>query len=251
MPRRFNFTGRKKILRKHIRIQLDCSPGYSPRFDAEFDFNEYSFADDDDIVIYAYTGQSKIESFSFGKCGEIRQPQHTWLNDFVESDDIKFRVLVTAADYNQGLLRGRADGIRPGNLDEDQVSLLSLGRSKLKEECWTLDFPDVATDPVRLLIDEDIRDYKVFASTSEFRGLVLPQVLRQILTTICFRDVDYDRSDSSDWRARWIIFGEGLAGELSDNDNNDAVQQWIDDVVERFVAKAKFKSKLINTQRGS
>jgi hypothetical protein len=258
MPRRLNFTGRKKISLSDTRVRLIRS-GESLRFDAELNLDHYSFNPQARVHVEAYRGLSALwKRFDFGKVGLRSQPDDRSLDEFEHPEGILFRVKVSSEGERLGCLLGEADGIRPQLPNENQIPsipLIDVDRGPLGGEPWIVTFPDGAAGMPHLIINDRIEDWNSRARDPLFRSLVLPAVMRQILTQIFIIDGDLGiEDDPDDWRQRWIRFAEGLpniggppppldSGE--DLGNRDDLTGWITDSVSAFSVRAGLMNTLL------
>ena len=70
------------------------------------------------------------------------------------------------------------------------------------------------------------------------RGLIMPQIVRQVLAMVATTE-----QQSEPWAANWISFADRLGySELPNAEDDQAVQGWIDDVVESFTVSLKMAS---------
>lgn len=160
------------------------------------------------------------------------------LTDFPDESEIVFRFKVVDKDKR---LLGEVDGVRPGEQpdNDDRESLIHLYVTDLKEELWQVDCSDDALGP-RVLVNKRLPHARALLTYDPLvRGLILPQIVRQVLAEIVI-----STQQSEGWVAGWVAFAERLGHpDLPDGDDPDAVEQWIDEVVDSFTNKFKFAAE--------
>ena len=73
MIRTFNYTGRSRITRKMVRLELSEDSSGPPTFDLELDLQELALPEDARIWIEAYHRQSYMR-FDWGTVSEPKGP---------------------------------------------------------------------------------------------------------------------------------------------------------------------------------
>lgn len=264
MPRTFNYTGRRKILREHVTIRIVEKDG-SLGFTADLRLESLDFPADAYVFVEAYRGISaQWKRFDFGRVGLIDSKDVRPLDEFVRPEGILFRVKVTAAGEHRGRLLGEADGIRPERPDNSKAhasELIEIVSKDLGGEPWRLEFPDSGTGVPVLCLNERLDHWQSLARDPEFREWTAASVMRQILTWILMisNDVgDDDEEDdeiSTDWRQKWLKFAESLPevgehpGPLipgEDISDRSELTEWIDKAVSEFGKKQGLMESLKN-----
>jgi hypothetical protein len=158
------------------------------------------------------------------------------LADFPDESEIVFRFKVVDADKK---LLGEVDGIRAGERSEtEREPLIPLILTDLNEELWRVDSSDEAVGP-RVLVNKRL-PYAIGLLTRDpvVRGLIMPQIVRQVLAEVATTD-----QQSEPWAVNWISFADRLGHpELPDAEDDEAVQGWVDGVVESFTVSLKMAS---------
>lgn len=240
MPRRFNYTGRKKILQADARFRIE-GRGETLKFDATLALADYDLDPKGRIYIEAYRGSTASwKRFAFGS---VQVPQHPMTGSLAEFDDpdgILFRVKVTVDDEGVGKLLAKADQLKPhadGNKQDPAKSLLTTESRELFGEAWKLDFTDGLP---KLLIDPKVGG-KEFALSAPFRALASPAILRQILTEYVIVEATEPpfEDEPENPRCRWIRFAERLtAGKCEfGNDDEEERKDWVDEAAAAFANK--------------
>lgn len=237
MPiRRLNFTGRKRIRQvdARITIRLDAHP---QRFDAELRLEGYELPRSALVFVEAYR-QTSWMRYRFGTVGEVHPQDEPSLSEFGTSEGVLFRVRVTSAASLRGLLLAEADKIRPHRADRDEGQRFPLLPARpdesLDAEICRIDFDD---SPL-LLINARVGDWQSLTQDPTFQALVLPAVLREVLTRILHIE-SYFELDDDDWRSQWLRFAGSLPGVSVPprEQERDRFDDWIDDAVASFARK--------------
>lgn len=164
------------------------------------------------------------------------------LSDIDRGGAIKFRLLVIASD-GSGRILGAAEGLRPATKGEsrDRQPLLSMRETDLGKELWRIDV-DPRTGPV-LCVNSAVNGLAAQIRESPLvQGLVLPQALRMILYEMGSEGED---DDDDYWGGDWRKFLTEIgAPEEPDEDEQDALIEWVDGVVELFCNLKDFVSRI-------
>lgn len=239
MIRRFNYTGRQRILTEHVSIQV-TQPGSVPSFAAHLSLQDYAFPGEANVYLEAYE-RTAIMRFSFGTIAHVSQPneEDRRLTEFEGSDSFSFRVKVVDTSGSKGRIlaeSGPIEPVFPEDKQEQRRSLLPVKWDQLGEQVWRLEFPASTEEPVKLLVNNRIPDKTAFAQSPEFLSLVLPTVLREILVHVLVGEDYRDLDDSSDWRCSWLSFAKSLVGREPpvDQDGKDEAFEWIEAAVDSF-----------------
>jgi hypothetical protein len=253
MPRRLNYTGRKKINRSDIVIRV-IEVQDTIHFDASFTLASYDLDPEAHVYVEAYRGASAVwKRFDFGRVGLLRAPAERSLNEFGSADGIRFRVKVCGSGVRVGKLLAEADAVHPRLPSDDEQPgrpLIDTAPDDLRSEIWRLSFDD--TRPV-LLINERIPGWSELVREPLFRALSAPAIMRQVLTKILVIDADEgDEDDEDDWRSAWLTFSSRLAGvgprptKTQDATADlEELERWIDDAVNAFSAKSNLFENFI------
>jgi hypothetical protein len=170
MLRRFNYTGRKKILREDVPVSLQ---GVKPLVYFDVDFNnigKYELPPTARLFVEAYE-QASYMRFDFGTLGNITMlsKESRVLSEFEGSDGMRFRIKVVDASPDAKLL-AEADGIlpvAPEEVDENKLPLLPVRHDDLGQELWRISFEDGAQNMPTLLVNEVIEDRIAFVRSRD------------------------------------------------------------------------------------
>ena len=244
MPiKRINSTGRKKILREDACIFLRSDADGVLTFNARLELAEYDLPAGALVFVEAYR-QTMFMRFEHGTAASPQPAvgSSRRLTEFATRDGLLFRVTVTSTGERSGILLAKADKI-PARDDEEQpdrrLPLLPPVPADLGQEVWRIEFSD-DTGP-QLLVNQNIGDWKAVASSFEFRSLVFPTAMRQVLWHVVWVHESRDTEDQDDWGCQWLLFAKSLPGvaELpasrpDDEFDSDEWSHWIESAVASF-----------------
>lgn len=233
--RRLNYTGRRKLSLEDVKVRILPSDERLALFDVNLKLSEYGLPKDALVFVEAYR-QTSWMRFPCGTVGRLAIPIDRSLSEFDSPEGILFRVRVTSATSPEGLLLAEADKIRPRLTEQEDENRLSLLSTKpdddLGDQLFRVDF----TDKPLLLINARSGDWRILSRDPVFTSLVLPSVLREIMTRILHIEKHFDVEDTTDWRSQWLKFCVLLPGvpELPSERDQDNLDDWIDEVVDTF-----------------
>jgi hypothetical protein len=153
------------------------------------------------------------------------------LDEFPDDAGIKFRFKVV--DTTKKLL-AEVDNIRTGQRPpSDRETLIELVVKDLKEELWKVDLDDPSGPQV--LVNRRLPNASALLTSDPLvRGLILPQIVRQVLQAAAYRD------QSDEWVTNWMGFAERLGySEPPNSEEEGAVEDWVDQVVNTFADSLK------------
>lgn len=244
MSRRFNYTGRKKLLRSDVRIHVQEAKGGQPQsFTADVKIpTDLKLDPQARVYVEAYIGASSMR-FDFGTASAVTPPDDCSLTDIDEGAPVLFRVRVVDETQHVGRLLASANGIRPeGESDgKNRKSLLPLRSCDLGEEVWRLVFdsdagPELAVNSRIPSIMERLK------SDSVLMGLIYPEVVRQIARRIW--DEDNGVPEDAEWFVDWKIWLEEQLGRAVSADEAADIDEFADDMAKNFAAKHKFATAM-------
>lgn len=245
---RINFTGRRRITRKLVDLQLTSTDG-TPRLNlVRLDLADLGLPEDAPVVVEAYR-RSNYTRLDAGTVGALDLPRNEPLPEFESATEPLFRIKVVGAGEEEGKLLAVADQLRAHVPDEEegpQASLLSVAPNDLGQRLWKLDLTD---DNPQILVNNRIADWKGFASTPEFQAFVLPEVLRQV-TQWVIEGLDEDIDDEETPRAMWMrLMADTLGRDPRDTRDMDPtdVDFWIDTTVNEFCSRHAFLERYEET----
>ena len=250
MIRRFNYTQRKRIERERIEIEIDdLDDAVPPSFTAMLDLDPLKLPHNAPLIIEAKRSRSSIR-FDWGTVGNPTPPSNRSLQNVPTNPT--FRVIVVDPD-GSGRLLALADNIRPQRAGAGPESLLWLEETELGKEVWRLDYGE--HENPTMLVNKNIAGIsEAVRNDDAFRALVIPEVLRSILTRAVIVDECEPDDDASLWND-WLNFVGDFydvtlpsLSNIHDPDSADRMD-WIENAVEafatdRFPASEKYSRTL-------
>lgn len=245
--RRFNYTNRKRINQKDVKIYVYPGDNGFPVFDANLDLNKYNLPEESQIYLEAYR-QTSWMRFNFGTVGNIQTPSDRELTEFDSPEIIRFRVRVSSMRSPKGVLLAEADKIRPKFPEEESDERYSLLPAKPDEDLQDQVFKLNWDDRPILLINSKVGDWRSVARDPLFVSLAYPSVLREILNRIIHVEKHFDIDLMSDWRSQWLYFVTKLPGvsDLPEEHDADKIDIWIDEAVSAFSRHFNIQDKFMN-----
>ena len=224
MLRRFNTTGRQKIEMQHSLVRiLPADDSGVHTFEVELDLTSYQFDAAARVQIEAW--RSNIaERWELGAVGHPAPGTQFVRSIRTVPLTSQFKLKVIAGD-GSGKLLGASAPIKPKLPTESLIHLDPT--EELDGEVWRVDFGDGDVLPVLQVNSEIEAISEIVRNDDAFRSLVMPQVLRTVLTQIIFvQNVDPD-DDEENWCHGWFRLAKSIhPGEIPKlTDRDDSGQQ--------------------------
>lgn len=244
MSRRFNYTGRRKLMRSDVRIRVHEAGGGSPQsFTADVKIpSDLKLDPQARVYVEAYIGASSMR-FDFGTVAALSPPADCSLTEIDEGAPVLFRVRVVDETQNVGRLLASANGIRPEGEEDGKYrkSLLPLRSCDLGEEIWQLKYD--ADAGFELAVNNRVPDImERLKSDSMLMGLVYPEVVRQIARRIW--EEGSTVPDDADWLVDWKTWLEELLGRPVSKEDESEIDEMADDMARTFAARYKYASAI-------
>ncbi len=243
--KRFNYTGRKKILREDISIRLHGGFDAKPVVDVVVDLKDYDFPDDAKIYLETQC-QTRFMRLLLGETEASSVQAHSLeLHEFDDADGLNFRIKVVAPD--QGRLLGIAEKIKPYNkdekLDDNQQSILPVRSADLSQAgvLWRVYFGD---QEAVLEIEKELGGKDQVVRSLLFKGFILPAAMRQILAKIVSDDWDEKLKDPQELSTRWLLFTKQVGAGLPVKHSPDQ-EDWLDDAVRVLARRIGVRHQII------
>lgn len=246
MKRRFNYTGRMRIPRERISIILNKNGDTIKSFTVDIDLTGLNLPSNAKVYVEAYH-RTENKRFDFGTVENITSPINTSLAELAYTENLKFRVLVVDESLQHGLILAHADKIRP-ELATDKRSILPVEFRDIGHQIWRIDFSGEEGAPI-LIFNRHIPNIENIArSDARFFMFVYPVVIREVLTHMIFIDgIESVHDPSIEWHKEWLDFIKRILPDpppdildpRDDAFDEDAVNSWIDRVIEEFCATRK------------
>jgi hypothetical protein len=249
--KRLNFTGRRKIAPGDVTVSLSVVDGQIPEFHADLRLSGYGLPGDAHVFVEAYH-QTVRMPFAYGSIDNIKPPKDTRLHEFGEAPHLAhFRVRVSDVKGVRGMLLAEVSRISPHSEDAgESESLLEVKPAPLGCVPFRVDF---SGECVRLLINNDMPNWRSFSESVLFKSFAGPVVLREILNRILHIENESD-PDGSGWASQWLKLAvrlpasPGIPPEIEDGQSAeekcDEIDEWIDDVVRSFSQQQNSLDKL-------
>ena len=244
MIRKFNYTGRKKIRRSDVRIDLLRDDDSRRFFNISLHLADLELPQTAQVYVEAYH-RSGYQRYDFGTVGRLRIPTDRKLGSISASVTPLFRVKVVDKTGTHGRILASVDKIRPAGEDNQLAasrSLLFVEYDDLGNTVWQL---DLEGDWPVLRLNHTVDEISLIASSdNRFSSLVYPEVLRQILTRILIVDEHTDPDCDDDWPSLWLKLAATLPGMSAPFQTTSAGRQaWIENAVEAFCANFNLLDK--------
>ena len=244
MIRKFNYTGRKKIRRADVRLDLLRDDNNRRFFNIGLHLEGLELPETARVYVEAYH-RSGYQRFDIGTVGKLRIPDDRTLDSISASAMPLFRVKVVDKTSSHGRILASVDKVRPASVDDQPVgsrSMLFVEFEDLGHAVWQLDLDgDWPVLKLNLTIDEISL---IASSDNRFLSLVYPEVLRQILTRILMVDEHTDPDCDDDWPSLWLKLASSLPGMSVPTQISKAGRQaWIENAVDAFGANFNMLDK--------
>ena len=238
MLRRFNYTDRKRISKDDAIVKIRSGgAGQIPIFDIELRLEQYGFAaldPDARVRVEAHRGNA-AQRWDFGTVSNLTPPPEHERCLTEAPVTSQFKVVVVAD--GSGRLLGASQHIKP---QLPRESLIPLDQVDLEGEVWRIDFGD-GDDLAVLQVNSRLEMISEIArSNDQFIALVMPQVLRTVLTQIILVE-GADADDTESPHSAWINFARSLrpgeppkVTDSGDDAQRRRAREWIDEVVRTF-----------------
>jgi hypothetical protein len=244
MIRKFNYTGRKKIKRSNVRIDLMRDNNDQRFFNVSFQLDELELPSNAHVYVEAYH-RSGYQRFDFGTVGSRKIPTARRIKNISDSVTPLFRVKVVDKRTSHGRILASVDKVRAENIDNipaGSQSLLFVEYDDLGNKIWQL---DLEGDWPVLRLNQYIAEISLVASSdNRFFSLVYPEVFRQILRQIILIDEHTDPECDDDWPSLWLQLACFLPGmTIPPQTSKPDQQEWIEKAVESFCANFNMLEK--------
>lgn len=246
MIKRVNFTGRRRIPRERVRIEVDDGP--PRRFSAAIDLNGIDLLPNAAVVLEAMcAGSTVVERFKYGEVGNLLLQDRRVLRE-LDGEKVFFTLKVVDRTERFGRILGIAERIRPERAGKPTAAgrqgILPIDAKDLGEEIWQLHFGD---HEVCLLVNDKIVGLLDRARSDPlFYAAVYPEVVRRVLAKALDEGGEIDEEDDG-WPIMWQRFGKSLhpmrQNPPTGPDREDERDEWIEEVVKAFCGTHCLKSK--------
>lgn len=231
MLRTLNYTGRSEIKKKDALFSFSDGNSSNPEFNVAFNFNLDDYPENASIYVEAYHKETR-QRFEFGTIGNLRPPSNRRLDQLDLTGPTLFRVLIVDETGRHGLLLASGDQFRADEGDEEErkSSLLAIRSYPLGQLPWKVELTS-GSAPELLLNSQIPGAVEKMKSDSVFQGLILPAVLREILTFYLWNDEEREDNEHCE---KWMSFASMFAADRPDSADPIELLEWVDEVVREF-----------------
>lgn len=243
--KRFNYTGRKKVLRDDIKIRLQGDFKEKPIVDVALDLGGYDFPPEGDVYLEPQW-KTRFMRLPLGRVSNNLRINGVRLDDFDDAEGLDFRIKIV--DEGEGLLLGIAENVKPYNkddeLDQNQQSILPVASVDLSGDgvFWRIKYEG---QQAVLQIERELGSREQVVRSLFFRGFILPAAMRQILVTVVTEDWDEELSDPEELSTRWLLFAHQIGAGLPDKNAEDK-EEWIDAAVRILATRIGVRQQIID-----
>lgn len=251
MIRKFNYTGRQKIKRADVQIDLAKNEEGMKSFDISLHLDDMGLPKNAHVYVEAYH-RSGYQRFDFGTIGEVKAPPDRSLSKLSNSAMPLFRVKVVDKSATHGRILASVDKVRPQSVDSeatDSQSLLYVEFDDLGNRIWELDLDG---DWPTLRLNTGAEDIALVATgDNRFLSLVYPEVVKRILKRILIKDGHTDPYCDDDWPSLWLKLASSLPS-MSDPPQVEKQEKesWIEKAVEAFCKSYNMLDRFNNSFQG-
>jgi len=233
MLRRFNYTGRKRIVKSNVKISIIGEEDEEKSFRAILDLDNLNLPRDSRVYIETYHRMMQSQRYSFGTINKLSHPDDTSLGVLGLTANLRFRVFVVD-ETGKILASAERIGIER---EVKKTSLLPVEITDLGDVLWNIEMVGEDGGPI-LELNERIPAIKtVAAHDPRFIHSVYPAVVREILTHMAVHENLDLQSPDVDWQSNWLRFSERISlspPERKYSEAKDDVIEWINGVVQAF-----------------
>lgn len=248
MIKRVNFTGRKRIPRD--RVHIEVVDGQPRTFNATFNLDGAALLPHAAVILEAMcAGSPVVERFDCGELGSLQPVRNRALEE-IEGENVFFTLKVVDRTQRFGRILGIAENVRPERSGKLTASgrrgILPIEPKDLGEEVWQLEFREhdvflLVNDKIPGLVDRARMDPLFYAT-------VYPEVVRRVLASAIDENVDIDEDDDR-WPVLWQRFGKRLHPEgappPNPEDTKEEIVDWVEEVVKAFCQTHSMKAKYL------
>jgi hypothetical protein len=252
--RSINYTGRKKIPRDCIDINLKKDGS----FNAGINIENLKLSENAAVSMEAYDRFSLMH-FDLGTVGNLKSIQNQNLDNIQRKDGIRFRIKITDIGTEHGKILAYYDNLH--TVEKENLECIIRVRSDdLAEQIWNVEFDD---DGPLLNINnklDTIGIRELVRKDPLFQSLVFPAILKEVLVKILIIEKDYDLENHEDWKSRWIhfickIMHQDAPPELKKEgellENSEDIMNWINsEAIPEFCRYFGWREKFLRSLEG-
>jgi len=234
---RFNFTGRQRILREHVKLGLNKKAQCCEIEVQVLDLSSYSVYPTAELVLETRVGRQGYNRVSLGTVREHTTSATLPLAEY-ETAVATFAIkVVGTGDNDRGKLLAIAEHLSLESDDEVRSLLPVLPSDDLGQVLWRLEIQE--DNGPELQINYRCGDWQGLARSPDFQVKVFPQIAKEILVWVALSsEVDEDpNSVLGKWRALFEAYGanfreiENNSDEVETAERVSALESWAFGVV--------------------
>ncbi len=260
MAFRFNFTGRKRVLEAEAKVHVlkDVTP---LRVRLEQTFSSKNIYSPNDLVTLEAIRRTKLRRHPLGTVGDLQQDTIANFPDFHDGKEVYYRLRIFDPDTH--IIKGLAKTLKDADKEQKPTDLqpllgvaLSQPDDNLGNRFWLVKMT-TTDNPVLIISSKKFSSYEPVKS-AEFKALVLPEVLRQVLS-YAFMHCSPSGSFPT-WAEKWRTFvgvnlgvpgcPESVPEPVSENYMIET-EKWIDDAVRIFADHVNLSEVSIKNLTGT
>lgn len=252
MSRRFNFTGRTKILREDVKVTIEPRAGVL-LCNVHLKLAGYELRPDASVIVEAERGRVLRLRHDWGKVGlafAVNGASSEFdITSMGDPEDVRFRVLVVEPETYR--LLATAEGIAAHNNEDAQApqrSLLPIVMQDLYGGVWELEMGKTPT----LILDSNLGTKQELKSSPVLFS-ILPGVVRAILVNLAheLQSTDGDdeaEADENDESGMWLDLGKKWAEcPCPSNGNHQEIDEWAQKAATGFCREKKLRHRLASS----
>ena len=250
--RRINSTGRKRVNRRHIKIEmLSSAPGESLKAKATLNLDSYGFPASSLVVIEAYHRSSGMR-FDCGTIDALNVPDPLVLTDVDRSGSVLFRLKVIDNYAEPGKLLGSAERVEAEreSKGEDFRSIFPVDHRDLGHDVWKVEI-EPGGRPI-LIVNTRIPGFlnRVLENPLTV-GIFLSGAFRVVLQELVLGTSIEEDGEDLGWKEDWLEYCKAELGAVDDPREyvDEEKKNWIDDMVKRFCENKGFIDKIRRFER--
>ena len=253
--RRINSTGRKRIGRGRIEINLLEYEADEPlKARALLNLQGQGFPGNASVAIEAYHRSSGMR-FDCGTVDALNIPDPLILSEIDRSGSVLFRLKVVDSDVEQGRLLGSAERIKPKDEgdSEGRRSIFPVYWRNIGDDVWKVEIEH--GDSPALIINYRMSALSSFLFSSPIvLGILLPAALRFVLQELVSSSDTGESENEAGWKEEWFEYCRNELSLREDPRNfidESRKRDWIDDAVKKFCKKKSFVDKINGSLKGT
>ena len=241
MRRTLNYTERKRIHKKRVKIELVEDEGIKNKISVLIDLEGLDLPENANVYLEPYFRTELIRKF-LGKAKDVdkKMPKTVDLSQLAYRENLKFRLIVS----ENGLILASAEKISLiTKEDKGKRTILPVHYGDPGKQIWNVVFNG---DRPVLAVNENIPNIRNLVEFDpRFFLYVYPFVIRKIFTHMIFIEGVPDKEDPESWHKDWFDFARTKTPKYLDPQtegfDREEVISWIDDIVEEFCFSRKDK----------